>query len=1180
MASQVTEEVIAPSPLLCPLCSSDPFDNTKSLCTHINTTHLQSLQVSGSVVTTKYPNLGQCPKCLHIITKTNLQRHQTTAGQCLGSARPPLLRRRSSSVGPPHAQSSISVSIDSKESASATIISSASSSSIPPPIVSDPSAASSDVRFYQTKFDRPFLFRYLPDYCFKSALEVASPYFTAFCDPSGDSGDISALVDGLLSVPKRFFQKRKQIQKYLDEIARSAPPDSLNDRFPVRDIPVSSGSDNVSLNVRRAENLASRGYDSRAAQALLDVSPPVNCEEKAVQEELCSLHPPLSNPIPKLPPQFADFQISHVDPDSIRNIVKKHCNGSASGPSGWTFELLLPFVSDERCLAGLSVLIKHIINGVAPRVLLASHLIGRHKRDSVRLRPIAMCEVFLKIAEIYVLDLLDFQDAFPKNGIQLGVKMRCGVEAIVHSVQSSLDAGDSLLSLDFKNAFNSISRATIADELHRHPKFEQFMKLFHFMYDEPAPLLMFSRGKVVRVVLSCEGVRAGSCSGGFCFALGVLGLYARSLSSVTSSSSTTTTTSSSSTTTSSSTSASVVPAPVLSAPAQSTTTSSTSARIVDIDDDDDLFAHQNPYPASTSSTSSSSPSTSSSVSSSSSTSSSSSSTSSSSSLPIPSADQLDVHVPHGLADMDDFVIVGPPRILLSLFDFIRSQSANLNLSLNADKCRLLIPPTRPDVSELHAESARREIQFFAGTQDKAFEILGIPVGYDQLTLSHQLEEIVARYDRYFTALRSVRNHLGLHILRMCYAPLINHFCRALNPAVTAAACRRFDSFVDQYLLHVLNDSGPRPPVEMFFPLKQGGIGIRHMSEVAPLAYLSSLIQCYQSGQFDIVRVIDAQYGHSVITALDKVGTMLSANGYSFKSCAGDIRPVRSDHWEDFIEVFRSDPDRIQVTQHDLTVQLDKICYSKLTPEVQARLYLSAPDRGFLTCKTESRDFQLTNSEISTHLRIRYGLPPLSVEASDPATALCECGEVENYFDHVSSCRHYRGGVSQRHNEVVDAIAHFARLNGIRTKVEPIHDNGGFGRSHPDIMLTTDRGTLLIDVAIIHSLAPSYRDHSFDDIARNRVPRCLEDHCKDKHRVYPDAWCTRFASHSFLRAFVIDAHGYLSAEASQAMDQILAAAHNISGIQTGVLRRLLRAHISCALARGDAKLLSPINRYHL
>jgi len=118
----------------------------------------------------------------------------------------------------------------------------------------------------------------------------------------------------------------------------------------------------------------------------------------------------------------------------------------------------------------------------------------------------------------------DMRSFFPS--IQFGVKLAGGSKAAAQLTRAELayaatkHADVIALKIDFKNAFNAISRARVWDALLAHPKAAPILKAFHWQYSEASPLLLLR---------SSNGVRQGCPFAAFAFALTVQPLYEASL---------------------------------------------------------------------------------------------------------------------------------------------------------------------------------------------------------------------------------------------------------------------------------------------------------------------------------------------------------------------------------------------------------------------------------------------------------------------------------------------------------------------------------------------------------------------------------------------------------------------------------------------------------------------------
>ncbi len=254
--------------------------------------------------------------------------------------------------------------------------------------------------------------------------------------------------------------------------------------------------------------------------------PPVT---EQVVGSLRRMHPPAypGRPIPVMP----DCPVLDVNLARLEHAFRRLAAKASPGLSGWRKSLLTCLMQDPRCIGGIAFLVRLILNGsitdpALREALLGSRLIALAKpTGNGAVRPIAIGDIFVKLAAHYALDLVSAHIPHLFHPLQFGLYTRGGVEKVILAAQMLLesDPGRVMLSVDFQNSFNERCRAIIAEALYRLIQLSALWRLFNWSYGSPVPLFLFDRGRCVQCLMSCEGVRQGDVLGSFLFALSIQG---------------------------------------------------------------------------------------------------------------------------------------------------------------------------------------------------------------------------------------------------------------------------------------------------------------------------------------------------------------------------------------------------------------------------------------------------------------------------------------------------------------------------------------------------------------------------------------------------------------------------------------------------------------------------------
>ena len=227
-------------------------------------------------------------------------------------------------------------------------------------------------------------------------------------------------------------------------------------------------------------------------------------------DKLRDLHP--KGPTPQTSDR--DFpRIAILEPSELRLATEKLSKGAAPGPTGLSESMMRILVEDEESCLSLCHMLRDVINGeVAKSVrvrLTRCRMIALAKPNN-GIRPVAMGETLLKICGCILLErhANSLSDIF--QPIQRGILQKNACESIVHELLEEHEAGATILTIDFKNAYNTPQRTAIEEALLQYPVFKHFMRMFYFEYGQPSELLFFANDSLHSVIESSSGVRQGS----------------------------------------------------------------------------------------------------------------------------------------------------------------------------------------------------------------------------------------------------------------------------------------------------------------------------------------------------------------------------------------------------------------------------------------------------------------------------------------------------------------------------------------------------------------------------------------------------------------------------------------------------------------------------------------------
>lgn len=214
-------------------------------------------------------------------------------------------------------------------------------------------------------------------------------------------------------------------------------------------------------------------------------------------------------------------------PDTVilKGLIRKLSKETSPGISGWSAKLIqLCFGEDNRSpfLHFLMKLSREMVAGTAPgRIFLCTSRLTPLIQGS-KIRPIACGELFYRLLMRFILKVCPVApDAL--LAFQLGVGTPGGVEPIIYQMHRIMRESDDIdhplfYTIDFQNAFNSVSRVTIAEGVSGHAR--HLFRLAEWAYGHPTPLVC-RKGGSYEVISSSQGVRQGDPLGPLLFSLAI-----------------------------------------------------------------------------------------------------------------------------------------------------------------------------------------------------------------------------------------------------------------------------------------------------------------------------------------------------------------------------------------------------------------------------------------------------------------------------------------------------------------------------------------------------------------------------------------------------------------------------------------------------------------------------------
>ena len=365
---------------------------------------------------------------------------------------------------------------------------------------------------------------------------IVAPYAAARA--ADDSAAISAIWHALLSAPKTrcrtlkgkaHTKTRARFRRAQLDLAVGQLLEQVLCVLPSLDARRAFNDDPDARHVSRAKRLAQAGKIGRGAAALAASNDVLTTDSDKMRADLEKLHPAGEKPSLRMADgtPLSALPAAQRRPTSIpsaaqlTSMVQSMRSGSSPGGTGWSEELLFNVLEhSEPAAKALAQMIGDLANGRVPADVIARlnacSLVALPKPDGGT-RPIALSELFLKLASKLALAHDSEQLKRHFGDLQYGVSRPNGAETIIHETREFVRAhGKCYVQLfDFSNAFNSPTREQMWAAVRDFPALRE---LFAVEYAEPSLLRVVGQDFSL---LSQRGSRQGTAAGGafFCLAL-------------------------------------------------------------------------------------------------------------------------------------------------------------------------------------------------------------------------------------------------------------------------------------------------------------------------------------------------------------------------------------------------------------------------------------------------------------------------------------------------------------------------------------------------------------------------------------------------------------------------------------------------------------------------------------
>ena len=432
-----------------------------------------------------------------------------------------------------------------------------------------------------------------------------------------------------------------------------------------------------------------------------------------------------------------------------------------------------------------------------------------------------------------------------------------------------------------------------------------------------------------------------------------------------------------------------------------------------------------------------------------------------------------------VAYLDDLQIIGDPKSVLQAYDRLLDSLPHIGLTINPSKSACLWPSVDQEPPpSLSVDLGIRNIPLRTGFM----EIMGGPVGFDELAIERWCFEQVRAHDSFFHLLRHplLSSHHALLLLKSSLRPRLNYVMRCTPPSLLAPALAEFDASCLQLMQTKIAPQLLRPTLsefarqQMSLPAADGGLGLQCLATTSMAAFIASVAPAIQDVQGLLPAEnfeFDARNTPATFRHLISSSTSLRARGVQLE-LPQDIPSIRSSFDAGAPLHFQS---KIMQSFHD-SLRRHMLRDSAYSDAEKARLVAAGGQHASMWLHLGSLAAPpLSDGAIAAAICHRLGIGSVPLPARN-----CACG-VSLTATHLHACpRNKRRGILNRHDKIKLKLAYIARTAGLDVEVEP--SSWVADHHRPDAEGTTRVTDLRlrglgrpahVDVAVLCSSAPSH-----------------------------------------------------------------------------------------------------------